>query len=496
MRDRAGRERGDSRGCGWPPRGPGSRCARCSSPPIPGSGGCGSPRSRWPRWRSPAGIISLGRATVLAGEPVTIVLFAGVLAMISNLAVDESTLAASGSRRAHGAAGVRLDVAGTLLSPYRVVADVVFVAVMVGCGLRPAIRAAGIALGMGAFMPFFFTQFLQAKPAQLPALCVAVVVGLGSTPAAAQRGVRRATRAHAAPARRRLPRPGPRDGPARGRRARRRAGRRRRRVTPAGRRAASTSRWARRSWSGSTAHGAGSTRPRCSWRTSSSAPPRGGCGRGWRTSCSRCGSSTASSSLERLGVAVRRLARTGAPGSGEAHQRATPLALTALRTGLLHLGARARAPRAAPAGPRRAGRRPRRGGRAGGRHPARARAGAARGVRGPPHRRLRRVRAARRPGPSRRADDRGHRPARRPPAATPVALARDAEADGDRDRASRPHRRGHRQRGRREDAGGTAATTTPACCSPPVRRSRSAVGTDDRDRRSASSSSRRGGTGR
>ncbi len=42
-------------------------------------------------------------------------------------------------------------------------------------------------------------------------------------------------------------------------------------------------------------------------------------------------------SLERLGVAVRRLARTGAPGSGEADQRATPLALTALRTGLLHL---------------------------------------------------------------------------------------------------------------------------------------------------------------
>ena len=48
--------------------------------------------------------------------------------------------------------------------------------------------------------------------------------------------------------------------------------------------------------------------------------------------------------LERLGVAVRRLARTGAPGGEDADQRATPLALTALRTGLAHLGRALRAP--------------------------------------------------------------------------------------------------------------------------------------------------------
>jgi hypothetical protein len=78
------------------------------------------------------GIIALGRATVLAGEPVTIVLFAGVLAMISNLAVNETTI-----RRQRITTALMVlpalasTVVGTLLSSHRVVADVVFVAVMV-----------------------------------------------------------------------------------------------------------------------------------------------------------------------------------------------------------------------------------------------------------------------------------------------------------------------------------------------------------------------------
>ncbi len=39
----------------------------------------------------------------------------------------------------------------------------------------------GFALGMAGFMPYFFTQFLQARPAELPWLLVAAVTGLGAT---------------------------------------------------------------------------------------------------------------------------------------------------------------------------------------------------------------------------------------------------------------------------------------------------------------------------
>jgi hypothetical protein len=129
-----------------------------------------------------AGLVAWGRATLVPDEPVTVVLFAGVLAMISNLAVNEKTVA---RQRVTTALMVLPALAsttvGTLLSPHRLVADVVFVAVMVAAVYVRRFGPRGFALGMGGFMPFFFTQFLQAKPPQIPALCVAVLIGLGVT---------------------------------------------------------------------------------------------------------------------------------------------------------------------------------------------------------------------------------------------------------------------------------------------------------------------------
>ncbi|GAA4842685.1 FUSC family protein [Actinomycetospora corticicola] len=129
-----------------------------------------------------AGLVAWGRSALVPDEPVTVVLFAGVLAMISNLAVNEKTVA---RQRVTTALMVLPALAsttvGTLLSPYRLVADVVFVAVMIGAVYVRRYGPRGFALGMGAFMPFFFTQFLQAKPPQIPALCVAVLIGLGVT---------------------------------------------------------------------------------------------------------------------------------------------------------------------------------------------------------------------------------------------------------------------------------------------------------------------------
>ncbi|MGH3805703.1 MAG: hypothetical protein ACRDRU_03475, partial [Pseudonocardiaceae bacterium] len=89
---------------------------------------------------------------VLIGQPVTVVLFAAVLAMISNLAVNEPDL---GRRRVTTlfmlAPAVASVVAGTLLAPYRVVADVVFVVVMVIAVYVRRFGPRGFALGMAAF---------------------------------------------------------------------------------------------------------------------------------------------------------------------------------------------------------------------------------------------------------------------------------------------------------------------------------------------------------
>ena len=129
-----------------------------------------------------SGLTEALRRLVVPSEPVTVLLFGGVLAMISNLAVNEAGL---GRQRTttllFALPAAATTVAGTLLAPHRVVADVVFVAVMVGAVYVRRFGPRGFALGMGAFMPFFFTQFLRATPGQLPGLLAAVVLGVGST---------------------------------------------------------------------------------------------------------------------------------------------------------------------------------------------------------------------------------------------------------------------------------------------------------------------------
>ena len=118
----------------------------------------------------------------LTGEPVTVVLIAAVLAMISNLAVTEPSLPRLRLTTALMALPATAAVAaGTLLAPYRIVADTVFVAVMVGAVLVRRYGPRGTALGMASVMGFFFTQFLQASVTQLPSLLLAAVIGIAST---------------------------------------------------------------------------------------------------------------------------------------------------------------------------------------------------------------------------------------------------------------------------------------------------------------------------
>ncbi len=118
----------------------------------------------------------------LSGQPVTVVLFAAVLAMISNLSVNEpdvprlrvTTLLMLGP-------AVVSIVAGTMLASHRVLADVVFVAMtMVAVYIR-RFGPRGFALGMAAFMPLFLTQYLHFTVAQLPWLLLAATTGVGAT---------------------------------------------------------------------------------------------------------------------------------------------------------------------------------------------------------------------------------------------------------------------------------------------------------------------------
>jgi len=129
-----------------------------------------------------AGATELVRGFLAPGEPVTVLLVSGAVAMISNLAVNEPDL-----RRRRITTALALGPAlaatslGTLLTPYRIVADAVFVAVMIAAVWVRRYGPRGFALGQAAFITFLFTQFLRVQPTQLPWLLVAVTIGIGST---------------------------------------------------------------------------------------------------------------------------------------------------------------------------------------------------------------------------------------------------------------------------------------------------------------------------
>jgi len=65
----------------------------------------------------------------------------------------------------------------TLLAPHNLVADVVFVVIVYAAVYARRFGARGRALGMVAFMAYFFTLYLRAKTTELPWLIGAVLVG-------------------------------------------------------------------------------------------------------------------------------------------------------------------------------------------------------------------------------------------------------------------------------------------------------------------------------
>jgi uncharacterized membrane protein YccC len=115
----------------------------------------------------------------LARVPTTPLLFGAICAMSC------STSMRTGSTRERGVhillyapvMGAALTVA-TLLSPYPIVADAVFVAVLFAAVYAQRFGQFGAGLGTGGFMTYFFALFLRSTPAGLPLMYLAVVVGL------------------------------------------------------------------------------------------------------------------------------------------------------------------------------------------------------------------------------------------------------------------------------------------------------------------------------
>jgi uncharacterized membrane protein YccC len=128
--------------------------------------------------------VAIGLATVLqhiSGEPVTIVIMSAVLAMVSNIAVNENVIGRLRVTTAllilPAAAAVSL---GTVLSAHRVVADIVFVAIMMGGVWIRRFGPRGFSVGMAAVMGYFFSQFLGTQVSGLPWLIGAAAIGVGS----------------------------------------------------------------------------------------------------------------------------------------------------------------------------------------------------------------------------------------------------------------------------------------------------------------------------
>src|ERR1700756_3341604 len=117
----------------------------------------------------------LTRAT---GQPLTVALLGVVITMVAARSVNEPDAHRQRVTMALLPVPAALGLtAAALLAPQKVVSDAVFVAVVFGAVYIRRFGPRGRALGMVAFMAYFFTLYLQASVSELPWMIGAVVVG-------------------------------------------------------------------------------------------------------------------------------------------------------------------------------------------------------------------------------------------------------------------------------------------------------------------------------
>jgi uncharacterized membrane protein YccC len=116
------------------------------------------------------------------GQPVTVVMLAGVVAMTSATSVkDGRRLAALVTIAEAALISLAIVACAAVLNPYPTAADSAFVVVMTGSVALRRFGERGFALGQLAFTTYFFALFLDARTHQLAWLTVAVLVGSAAT---------------------------------------------------------------------------------------------------------------------------------------------------------------------------------------------------------------------------------------------------------------------------------------------------------------------------
>jgi uncharacterized membrane protein YccC len=127
-------------------------------------------------------MVALLTFTRAAHQPVTVAMLGTIVAMQSSAAVKD--------RQQHSRVvttlllffpAVGAVTLAALLSPLGKVADVGFVVVLFGAVWVRRFGPRGNALGMVAFICYFFALFLRASVGQVPVLAVAIAVGLGAS---------------------------------------------------------------------------------------------------------------------------------------------------------------------------------------------------------------------------------------------------------------------------------------------------------------------------
>ena len=118
----------------------------------------------------------------IADQPLTVAMLGTVVAMQSSVSVkdrQQHTRVVTTALLFFPAVGA-VSLA-SVLSQFGKVADVGFIAVLFGAVWVRRFGPRGNALGMVAFISYFFALFLRAAPHQIPILTVSIVVGLGAS---------------------------------------------------------------------------------------------------------------------------------------------------------------------------------------------------------------------------------------------------------------------------------------------------------------------------
>lgn len=129
--------------------------------------------------RTAASVVLAIAALALLGLPITTIMLGTIVAMMSAMSVNDKTARAKAITflLLPVSAGVSI-AAGALLSPWPLIGDGAFLVIIFVAVYLRRYAPRGFAVGMVAFMVFFFSLFIHATVELLPRLLFAVVVAL------------------------------------------------------------------------------------------------------------------------------------------------------------------------------------------------------------------------------------------------------------------------------------------------------------------------------